>query len=197
MRTALNTSGIVFLVGFMGCGKTTIGQRLAKRLGGCFIDLDERITQSTGRAIPELFQQEGEAGFRQVEQAVLRQVCAELAQDPTRWQIVALGGGTFTVAENRADIRRIGCSIWLDVPFEVLATRIAGDGSRPLWKSLADAQKLYESRRAAYAQADIGVLVGASPPGEAVEAILHALALWMGSQNNVRNNLNDLTEQPL
>lgn len=125
---AVPSGGVVFLVGFMGCGKTTVGRRLATLLQGSFVDLDEYIERAAGRTIPDLFRLEGEAGFRRREQAALVQLCAALANDPTPWKVVALGGGTFTVEANRDCVRRNGCSVWLDVPFEVLAARIMRDG---------------------------------------------------------------------
>jgi shikimate kinase len=178
-QQASDITGIIFLVGFMGSGKTTVGQHLAARLGGRFIDLDERIAQAAGRSIPELFQTEGETGFRQREHAALVQVCAALRQDDLLWNIVALGGGTFTRPENRNYIRQTGCSVWLDVPFDILATRVVPDGRRPLWTSVDEARLRYEQRRADYAQADIRVPVGTAPPEQVAEDVLQALSAFL------------------
>ncbi|MCS7079634.1 MAG: shikimate kinase [Chloracidobacterium sp.] len=175
---AVPSGGVVFLVGFMGCGKTTVGRRLATLLQGSFVDLDEYIERAAGRTIPDLFRLEGEAGFRRREQAALVQLCAALANDPTPWKVVALGGGTFTVEANRDCVRRNGCSVWLDVPFEVLAARIMRDGGRPLWTSQADAEWRYWRRRADYAHADIHLPVGDRTPDQAAAAIAQALAAW-------------------
>ncbi|MGQ9897261.1 MAG: shikimate kinase [Acidobacteriota bacterium] len=171
-----DATSILFLVGFMGSGKTTVGQRLAARLGGRFVDLDERIARAAGCSISELFRMEGETGFRRREHAVLIQVCAELLQDNRPWNVVALGGGTFTRPENRNHIRQTGYSVWLDVPFDLLATRVALDGSRPLWTSADEARLRYKQRQADYAHADIHLPVGTAPPGQVVEDILRALS---------------------
>ncbi|OYT73876.1 MAG: shikimate kinase [Chloracidobacterium sp. CP2_5A] len=167
----------LFLVGFMGCGKTTLGRLAAARLGGRFFDLDERIVAAAGRPIRDIFQLEGEAGFRRRESDLLRRLCAEEQRD-RRWSVIALGGGAFASPENRACIAQSGCSLWLDVPFEVLAARVARDGSRPLWSSLEDARSRYQLRRSDYAQADIHLAVGNATPQEAASRIIRALAAW-------------------
>jgi shikimate kinase len=190
-RRVSDVTGIIFLVGFMGSGKTTVGQHLAARLGGRFIDLDERIARAAGRSIPELFQTEGETGFRQREHAALIQVCAELRQDDLPWNIVALGGGTFTRPENRNHIRQTGCSVWLDVPFDILATRVVPDGRRPLWTSADEARWRYEQRRTDYAQADIRVPVGTAPPEQVTEDVLRALSAFQRAGSS-----KSLTTQP-
>jgi len=171
----------IFLVGFMGSGKTTVGQRLAACLSGRFVDLDARIVQAAGRSIPELFQTEGEASFRRREHAALLQLCAELLQSDMVWNIIALGGGTFTQPANRDCIRQNGYSVWLDVPFDLLVTRVVLDGSRPLWTSVDEARLRYEQRRADYAQADIRVPVGAAPPEQVAEAVLRAVSAFQGA----------------
>lgn len=168
--------GVVFLVGFMGCGKTTVGRRLAKLLRGRFADLDAFIERTAGRTIADLFRLEGETGFRRREQAALVRLCTELTQDRTPWKVVALGGGTFTIAANRDYIRRTGRSVWLDAPFELSATRIARDGGRPLWTSLEEARARYEARRTDYAQADIRLCVTNAAPSRIAADIVQALA---------------------
>lgn len=195
LQSLSRTGGVIFLIGFMGSGKTTVGQRLAARLGGGFIDLDERITQAAGCSIPELFQTEGEARFRQREHAALIGVCAALLQHGLAWKIVALGGGTFTRAENRSCIRQTGYSIWLDVPFDILARRVAPDGSRPLWTSVDEARSRYEQRRADYAQADIHIPVGTAPPEQVVEDVLQALSAFYRA--NTHKQLDNLTWKSL
>lgn len=168
--------GVVFLVGFMGCGKTTVGRRLAKLLRGRFVDLDAFIERTAGRKIADIFRSEGEAGFRRRERAALLQVCADMTADPAPWKVVALGGGTFTVAANREDIRRTGCSVWLDAPFELSAVRVAQNGGRPLWSSLEEARARYEARRTDYAQADVRLCVTNAAPSRIAADIVQALA---------------------
>ncbi len=177
MSDSSNAAQKLFLVGFMGCGKTTLGRLTAARLGGRFLDLDEEIAATSGRAIRDIFQTEGEAGFRRRESDLLRQLCAENYRD-RRWSVIALGGGAFAAPENRACIARSGCSLWLDAPFEILASRVTADGSRPLWTSLEDARWRYQSRRDDYARADLHLAVDNAPARETVGRIIRLLAAW-------------------
>ncbi|MDB9401977.1 shikimate kinase [Microcystis aeruginosa CS-567/02-A1] len=139
----------------MGAGKTTVGQLLAKHLGYGFLDTDSVITQSAGRSINELFAEEGEAAFRQLESDVLAQVCAY-----TRLTI-ATGGGIILRTENWSYLHH-GLVVWLDVPVELLYTRLAEDTTRPLLQD-ADPQgklrSLLEQRTPLYSQADLKITV--------------------------------------
>jgi shikimate kinase len=137
----------VYLVGFMGAGKTTLARALGARLGWRAEDVDERIEAREHRTIAEVFSRDGEPYFRSVE----RQVLLDLL--PLRHAVVATGGGTFADPENRALINRDGLSVWLDVPLTSLVERVPSDGRRPLAADRAQFQQLYESRRAAYRQA--------------------------------------------
>jgi shikimate kinase len=137
----------VYLVGFMGAGKTTLARALGARLGWRAEDVDERIEARERRTIVEVFSRDGEPYFRSVE----RQVLLDLL--PLRHAVVATGGGTFADPENRALINRDGLSVWLDVPLTSLVERVPSDGRRPLAADRAQFQQLYESRRAAYRQA--------------------------------------------
>ncbi len=116
----------VYLVGFMGAGKTTLARALGARLDWRVEDVDERIETREGRAISSIFAREGEAYFRDVE----RQVLLDLL--PVRHAVVATGGGTFADPENRVLINRDGLSVWLDVPLSSLIDRVPSDGRRPL-----------------------------------------------------------------
>lgn len=145
----------IFLVGFMGCGKTTVGQILADRLDWSFIDLDERISVSAERSIPEIFDDGGEAAFREAERQALEDVVSVNAN------VVATGGGLFQASENRRTIVDSGgWSVFLDVPWTVLEKRMGGnDSGRPMWRSPAAARELYEQRLATYRMADAVVKI--------------------------------------
>ena len=146
---------IVYLVGFMGAGKTTVGARVAEILGWNFVDLDQRIVETAGKSIKEIFRSEGEASFRQREVEELRRVSREKKR-----AVVALGGGAFCSAENQLVIQTTGTSVWLDAPSDSLYRRCAMDSSRPLVKNRQQMEVLLERRRPDYRRADIRVEVG-------------------------------------
>ncbi|HTV02242.1 MAG TPA: shikimate kinase [Luteitalea sp.] len=137
----------LYLVGFMGSGKTTLARALSRRLGWRAIDLDEEIERREGRSVAQVFAQEGEAYFRQVEREML------VTFLPLRNVVVATGGGTFVQPANRADILADGLSVWLDVPFARIVDRVPSDGRRPLAANREAFAELFEERRAAYRQA--------------------------------------------
>ncbi len=141
--------GRVYLVGFMGSGKTTSGRILADRWGVPFVDLDLAFESISGRTIRETFETHGEAYFREREAELLRGT-ATLSH-----AVIALGGGTFTFPENVRFVREHGVSVFLDPPFEVLAARLRDKAAdRPLFDSLDSARLLWEARRAFYKMAD-------------------------------------------
>jgi shikimate kinase len=145
----------LYLVGFMGAGKTEVGCRLAELLGWPFIDLDLEIEKRQGASVAEIFRQQGEIFFRVFEQATLQRVSEH------RNQVVAVGGGAFCCAENRQIIARTGTSIWLDAPLELLFERCSGDpASRPLFAGGQEMARLLERRRPFYASAQLRVQVG-------------------------------------
>lgn len=148
-KTHLHQSGApIFLVGFMGAGKTTVGRALALALNYEFFDLDELIAKRAGKSVQEIFADLGEAEFRTLEREAIR-CCADLTRT-----VIALGGGAYVSAENRSLLRLIGSTVWLDCPLEVCLQRISGDKSRPLFGTEAEMRDLLQQRRAAYAQAD-------------------------------------------
>ena len=155
----------VYLVGFMGAGKTTLARALGARLDWRVEDVDERIETREGRAIATIFAREGEAYFRSVE----RQVLLDLL--PIRHAVVATGGGTFADPENRALINRDGFSVWLDVPLSAVIDRVPSDGRRPLAADRSRFEQLYETRRTAYRQAHLRL----DGSGVAVEALVEQL----------------------
>jgi shikimate kinase len=139
----------VYLVGFMGSGKTTSGRILADRWKVPFVDLDLAFESMSGRTIRQTFETHGEPYFRERESELLRGT-ATLVE-----AVVALGGGTFTFPENVRFVKEHGVSVFLDPPFNVLAARLAEKAAdRPLFGSLESARKLWEARRPFYKMAD-------------------------------------------
>jgi len=139
----------IFLVGFMGAGKTSVGRALRRRLQWPFEDLDDRIVARAGRSIEEIFKIPGEAAFRQIETAALRELAVELRRGA---KIVALGGGAFTFPENVAIIHELEAhTVFLDAPVEELLRRCREELLvRPLCQSEEQFRRLYEARRPAY-----------------------------------------------
>ncbi|MGB9236781.1 MAG: shikimate kinase [Terriglobales bacterium] len=141
---------VVFLVGFMGSGKNTVGQELARRLGWDFIDLDAQTEQRERRTIPEIFRTKGESAFRVAETAALRDV---LTNAPGRNRVVALGGGAFVEENNRA-LLRDWPTVFLDAPADELWRRCQRDGvERPLRKDRGQFSRLLAERLPFYHQA--------------------------------------------
>jgi len=154
----------VVLVGMMGAGKSTIGRRLAQRLGARFVDADHEIERAAGCTIPEIFKTYGEAAFRDGE----RRVIARLLDDPPH--VLAMGGGAFVDPETRAATREKATSIWLDTDLDTLFRRVSRRTNRPMLyveDPKAQLEKLLKERTPTYAEADIIVTGGESPPDRA------------------------------
>jgi shikimate kinase len=165
----------VFLIGFMGAGKSSVGQALSRRLGWPFEDLDERITARAGRTIEQIFDELGESGFRELESLALQEVLSELGASP---RIVALGGGAFVQTENARLIEQAGVQIvFLDAPVEELWRRCAQqDVDRPLRRDEQQFRSLYQERRPHYQRARWCIETG----GKDIEAIAAGVALLLG-----------------
>jgi shikimate kinase len=144
----------IVIVGFMGCGKTTVAEALAERLGCAMVDLDSFITDREGRSPAEIIVQDGEPSFREIETRALKVVLEENAA-----RVIALGGGAWMIQANRAlSVQHDFLSVWLDAPFELCWERITSSGaSRPLAPDRQSAEALYDSRRPAYGLAEIKI----------------------------------------
>lgn len=166
----------VALVGFMGAGKTSVGQALARRLNWRFADLDHLIETREGRTIPQIFQQDGEQRFRELEHRVLGEA---LAAFNSKFFVLALGGGAFVVEKIRALLReRHVPTIWLDAPPEELFRRCdQPEVVRPLRSDPEQFTKLYEQRLSSYRQADLHVITKGKEISAIAEEITVRLAL--------------------
>ncbi len=159
----------IYLVGFMAAGKTTLAQALARRLGWRAEDVDLLIETRERRTVADIFARDGEPYFRSIE----RQVIYSLL--PQRHTVIATGGGTFIDPENRAAMNADGVSVWIDVPFEVLLSRIPADGRRPLANDRVQMALLYETRRLAYQQAHVRLDAARARSEELVEQLIDRL----------------------
>ncbi|MBN8684564.1 MAG: shikimate kinase [Chitinophagales bacterium] len=146
----------LFLVGFMGAGKTYRGQRLAAALDRSFLDMDEEIVRQSGKTIPEIFAESGEAGFREIERRVLH------SEAVLRAGVVATGGGLPCFFDNMDWMKAQGQVIWLNVPPAILAERLRPEkAKRPLLAEVPDEalesfiEKLLEQRRPYYERANL------------------------------------------
>jgi shikimate kinase len=159
----------VYLVGFMGAGKSTLARALAKRLDWRVEDIDERIERAERRDIPSIFRQHGEPYFRALERASLIELL------DVRGAVVATGGGTFEDPRNRELMLRDGVVIWLDVPFSTILDRVPLDGRRPLAADRGALEALYNQRLAAYRLAPIRVDASRGPVDLLVDQIVDGL----------------------
>jgi shikimate kinase len=170
----------IFLVGFMGAGKTSVGRALARHLNWAFEDLDERIERLERRTVPEIFRDSGESEFRRAEHAAVRDVLTELEGGAVK--VVALGGGAFVQESNAALLGTSGVpTVFLDAPVEELWQRClkqAGDegAERPLLRSIDQFRELYETRRKHYLQASHKI----QTEGRAFEEIAAEIAGTLG-----------------
>ena len=161
---------LIYLLGFMGSGKSTVGVLLARELGWPFIDLDAVIEAGQGVTIRELFESSGEPFFRQLERAAL------LEASKAEPAVIALGGGTFAQPENLEFIRQTGgATLWLDSPAEVLLQRCAGMETRPLFRDPESFVRLLDQRLPYYQMAEYRVSTEGRDPDQVVKQILRMM----------------------
>jgi len=169
----------IVMVGMMGAGKSSIGRRLANRLGMPFVDADTEIEQAANQSIPDIFEQYGEAYFRDGERRVIQRL---LDGKP---KVLATGGGAFIQPETRAAIRASGISIWLKADRDLLLSRVKRRNNRPLLK-LGDPaevlERLIAERYPIYAEAEIHVQSRDVAHDQVIDDILAALADYLGRE---------------
>jgi shikimate kinase len=161
----------IYLVGFMGAGKSSVARALGKRLDWKVEDIDVRIERAERRDIPAIFRADGEPYFRAREREAL------VALLPERGTVVASGGGTFVDASNRELMLRDGAVIWLDAPLETVLQRVPSDGRRPLAADRLGMEQLYNQRLTAYCQAHLRVDAGR----DSVEELVDFIVEWLES----------------
>ena len=162
----------IVLVGLMGAGKSSVGSRLAKRLGLPFRDADAEIEKAAGCAIEDIFALYGEAAFRDGERRVIARLLEEGAQ------VLATGGGAFLDAGTSRKVRELGISVWLRADLDILVRRTERRNDRPLLNEgdpRRILKRLMEERHPVYADADIVLDTGEEPPAATMERVLSAL----------------------
>lgn len=160
--------GNIYIMGFMGCGKSSAGKLLAQHLNWAFLDTDEWIVRETGLSIPEIFETRGELGFRQLERECISRI------SKLRNYVISLGGGSALDPINWARLSNSGVTVTLEFPAKVIASRLTEDGSRPLLKGLRGKERvlrikdLLMQRKLFYRKADLVLTFDRDVPSEKV-----------------------------
>lgn len=160
------------LVGMMGAGKTTVGRRLANRLGRHFVDSDEEVEKAAGMSIEDIFKRHGEADFRAGEVRVIARL---LKEDGI---VLGTGGGAFINAETRGLVKAAAVSVWIKADFELLFARVSRRSNRPLLKTANPRETLkglIEARYPVYAEADVTVVSRDVPQDQVANDVIDAL----------------------
>jgi shikimate kinase len=169
----------IVLVGLMGVGKSTVGRRLARRLGLDFVDSDAAIEDAAGLSPAEVFERYGEHDFRDGE----RRLVARLVEGQVR--VIATGGGAYVDERTRELLNDRAITVWLDAPLDILAERTSRRDTRVQLRNgdpKAVLQRLATERRQSYEQAHIHVMSGDGAHKDVVDAIVRALDDYLGSQ---------------
>lgn len=169
----------IVLVGMMGAGKTTVGRRLAARLGRRFIDSDEEIEKAAGMSIEDIFATRGEADFRAGEVRVI----ARLLKEPDI--VLGTGGGAFINAETRDLVKDAAVSVWIKADFDLLFARVSRRANRPLLKTANPREtlkKLIEARYPIYAEADVTVVSRDVPQDQVAAEVAAAVMDYLTTQ---------------
>ena len=163
----------IYLTGFMGSGKTSVGRVLARRLGWRFVDLDESIERRAGMSVAEIFKDSGEAEFRRLESAELAAIPETVAT------VIATGGGTMIDPTNQRLMAERGQSVWLNAPLELIIDRLDGPRGldRPLYGTHAELEKLFTSRVSIYEQSSQIVMIDA---GSTIDEVADKVELVLG-----------------
>ena len=163
---------IVYLVGMPGSGKSTVGPELARRLGVPFVELDEEIQRAAGASVREIFEQQGEDRFRELEAASLVQAAS---RDPS---VVSCGGGVVLEPANRVALRATGEVVFLSVPLDTLRERVAPSTDRPLIRTEGDLERLFQEREPLYREFAAHVVDASGPAQDVAAAIERELLRW-------------------
>jgi len=171
----------IVLVGMMGAGKTTVGRRLAAKLGRHFVDSDEEIEKAAGMSIEDIFKTHGEADFRAGEVRVI----ARLLRDPEI--VLGTGGGAFINPETRALVKADAVSVWIKADFELLFARVSRRGNRPLLRTANPREtlrNLIEARYPIYGEADVTIVSKDVPQDVVANEIIDALIDFLGKPHD-------------
>ena len=163
---------IVYLVGMPGSGKSSVGPELARRLEVPFVELDAEIERAAGKRVREVFEQDGETRFRELEASALVEAAG---RDPS---VVSCGGGVVLEPANRVTLRATGEVVFLSVPLEVLQARVRPAAERPLIREEGDLERLFEQREALYREFAVHVVDGSATAEEVAAAIERELLRW-------------------
>jgi shikimate kinase len=170
----------IVLVGMMGAGKTTVGRRLAAKLGRHFVDSDEEVEKAAGMTIEDIFKTHGEADFRAGEVRVI----ARLLKDQDL--VLGTGGGAFINAETRALVKASAVSVWIKADFELLFQRVQRRSNRPLLKTAnprQTLQDLIDKRYPVYAEADVTIVSRDVPQDQVATEVIEALLTHLGDHS--------------
>lgn len=160
----------LYLVGFMGSGKSAVGRLLADELGWPFADIDEDIEQAEGVSIAEIFDQRGEEEFREIEREAIQKRVREV--ESGKPIVLALGGGAFVDPVNRKLLEERGVTLWLDCSFPRICARLEGQTHRPLARDPDKFRQLFDDRREGYGKAEYRIEADTDDPAAVVAEIL-------------------------